>query len=119
MNMQRDQKKLPVLLLYNLDPAWLPIEIDESRELAQTLCNALRGEGHPVTEACLEDQDLPGLLQYHDPDECVLFNTCEEIPGIPHSYDLIAQTLEELGFVFTGADSKALSLNQDKRLVKQ
>jgi D-alanine-D-alanine ligase len=119
MNMQTDQNKLPVLLLYNLDPAWLPMEIDESRELAQKLCNALRGEGHPVTEACLEDQDLAGLLQYHDPDKCILFNTCEEIPGIPHSYDLIAKTLEDLGFIFTGADSKALSLNQDKRLVKQ
>ena len=117
--MQSDQNKLPVLLLYNLDPAWLPVEIDESRQLAQALCNALRGEGHPVTEACLENQDLPGLLQYHDPDEYILFNTCEEIPGIPHSYDLIAQTLEGLGFIFTGADSKALSLNQDKRLVKQ
>lgn len=117
--MQPDQNKLPVLLLYNLDPAWLPMEIEESYELAQALCGALREEGHPVTEACLEDQDLPGLLQSHDPDKCILFNTCEEIPGIPHSYDLIAQTLEELGFTFTGADSKALTLNQDKRLVKQ
>ena len=119
MNMQPNQNKPPVLLLYNLDPAWLPMEIDEARELAQALYRALEGEGHPVTEACLEDQDLPGLLKSHDPDKCIMFNTCEEIPGIPHSYDLIAQTLEELGFIFTGADSKALTLNQNKYLVKQ
>lgn len=117
--MPLDQNKLPVLLLFNLDPAWLPMEIDESRELAQAMSDALREAGHPVTEACLEDQDLPGLLKNHDPEKFVLFNTCEEIPGIPHSYDLIAQTLEKLGFTFTGADSKSLSLNQDKRLVKQ
>jgi hypothetical protein len=28
----------------------------------------------------------------------IVFNTCEEIPAIPHRYDLIARSLEELGY---------------------
>jgi D-alanine-D-alanine ligase len=110
---------LPVLILYNLNPEWTQEDIDESRKVMQTLAGAMRGEGHPVTEVCLENQDLSGLLRPYSPDDTIVFNWCEEIPGVPHSYDLIAQTLEELGFTFTGADSKALSFSQDKRLVKQ
>jgi D-alanine-D-alanine ligase len=110
---------LPVLMLYNLNPEWSLEDIDESRKVMQTLAGAMREEGHPVTEVCLENKDLSGLLRPFSPDNTIIFNWCEEIPGIPHSYDLIAQTLEELGFTFTGADSKALSFSQDKRLVKQ
>jgi D-alanine-D-alanine ligase len=113
------QTDLPVLLLYNLNPEWPRDEIDESRQLMLSLSSALQAEGHPVTEICLENKDLTGLLQPYVPEDCIVFNWCEEIPGIPHSYHLIARTLELLGFTFTGAGSQALSLNQDKRLVKQ
>lgn len=113
------QEKLPVLLLYNLDPMWSTEDINESIESAQILLDALRGEGHLVTEVRLENQDLPGLMRPYSPEDYIVFNVCEEIPGIPHSYDLIAQTLEELGFTFTGADSKALSFSEDKRKVQQ
>jgi D-alanine-D-alanine ligase len=113
------QKDLPILMLYNINPEWSPEEINESRQAAQTLSNAMRDEGHPVIEICLADRDLPGLLRPYAPGSLVVFNWCEEIPGIPHSYDLIAQTLEELGFTFTGADSRALSFSQDKRKVQQ
>jgi D-alanine-D-alanine ligase len=113
------QKNLPVLMLYNIGSDWSRADIDESTQIAQTLSSALRGEGHPVTEVRLEDHDLAGLLQPYHPDEFIVFNTCEEIPGFPHSYDLAAQILEELGFTFTGTGSKALSFSQDKRKVKQ
>jgi D-alanine-D-alanine ligase len=113
------RKDLPVLLLYNLNPEWMPEEIAETREYAHVLSSALGAEGHPVREVCLEDQDLEGLLRSYLPERAVVLNWCEEIPGIPHSYDLIARILEEHGFTFTGADSKALAFNQDKRLVKQ
>jgi D-alanine-D-alanine ligase len=98
---------------------WTPEEIAESKQAAQVLTSAMRAVGHPVTEVCLENRDLAGLLQPYAPDSVILFNWCEEIPGIPNSYDLIAQTLEELGFTFTGADSKSLSFSQDKRRVQQ
>jgi D-alanine-D-alanine ligase len=113
------RKDLPVLLLYNINPEWPQEDIDDSKQTAQALTEALRQEGHPVTELCLENQDLVGLLRPFPPDDYIVFNVCEEIPGFPNSYDLIAQTLEVLGFTFTGADSKALAFSQDKRLVKQ
>jgi len=91
--MQSDQNKLPYscfTILTRPGCRWK----STSRASWHSIVQCIKREGHPVTEACLENQDLPGLLQYHDPDEYILFNTCEEIPGIPHSYDLIAQTLE-------------------------
>ena len=113
------RNNLPVLLLYNVNPEWPQADIDDLRQTAQALAAALRKEGHPVTELCLENQDLAGLLRPYHPDNFIVLNVCEEIPGFPNSYDLIAQTLEELGFTFTGADSKTLAFSQNKRLVKQ
>jgi D-alanine-D-alanine ligase len=110
---------LPVLMLYNINPEWSPADINESRQIAQAISAALRGNGHLVTEICLQDQDLAGLLRSYTPDDFIVLNLCEEIPGFLNSYDLIAQTLEELGFTFTGADSKALAFSQDKRRVQQ
>ena len=118
-NIHRRPIGLPVLLLYNINPQWLPAEIDESRQIALTISRALREIGHPVTEICLEDQDLVGLLRPYAPEDFIVLNLCEEIPGFLNSYDLVAQTLEELGFTFTGADSKALTFSQDKRRVQQ
>jgi len=107
----------PVFMLYNINPEWSREDIDESKQVVETLSIALREEGHPVIETCLEIKNLIGLLRPHAPDGTIIFNLCEEIPGIPHSYDLIAQSLEELGFTFTGADPKALSFSQYKRLI--
>ena len=61
MDIRPTQKKLPVLLLYNLDPTWAKEDIDDSMESAQILIDALRGEGHMVTEVRLENQDLPEI----------------------------------------------------------
>jgi D-alanine-D-alanine ligase len=110
---------LPILILYNANPAWPQEDYEESKRIAQVISAALRMEGLSVTDACLETQDLNGLLQPHSPDQVVVFNLCEEIPGIPHSYDLIAGTLEEQGFTFTGADSQAMAFSQDKQQVKE
>ncbi len=113
------QKDLPVLMLYNIDPEWSREEIEESRQAAQVLTYAMRQVGHPVTEACLDNQDLDGLLDPYSPENVVVFNWCEEIPGFPKSYDLVARKLETRGFTFTGADSMALSFSLDKRKVQE
>lgn len=110
---------LPVLLLYNIDHDWSQEEIRESVNLADILVSALRAIGHPVTVVCLEANDLPILLQPYHPDEVIVFNWCEEVPGIPHSCQLVARELERRGFTYTGAGSRALVLSQDKRRVKR
>ena len=110
---------LPVLMLYNVDPQWPVEDIRESIRLSDQLINALQGIGHTVSSACLETDNLPDLLRPYDPDEFIVFNWCEEIPGIPRSAALVAQELERRGFAYTGADSAALVLCQDKRRVKR
>jgi D-alanine-D-alanine ligase len=110
---------IPVLVLYNLDLQWTPQEITEAEEVTQVLIEAVRKEAHPVQGIALDHCDLAAVLKEYDPRKYIVFNWCEEIPGIPHSSALAARILEALGFTFTGADSYALALSQDKRLVKQ
>jgi D-alanine-D-alanine ligase-like ATP-grasp enzyme len=75
--------------------------------------------GHLIQEVCIQSADLETALVGFSPDEYLVFNWCEELPGIPHSEYLVAEALERFGFTFTGADSSALSLCQDKSKVKQ
>jgi D-alanine-D-alanine ligase len=110
--------KPPVLLLYNLNPDWPQEDIDSTRQMARIFRTAMEAEGHNVKEICLERQNLRQLLRQYSADEYIIFNWCEELPGIPHSYDLIARILEDEHFIFTGADSGVLAFSQDKRKVK-
>jgi len=113
------QSDLPVLMLSNVDHSWSLEEIRESIDLTDTLVNALRALGHPVSRIYVETDNLPDLLHPYDPDELIVFNWCEELPGIPRSSALVAQELERRRFTYTGADSAALALSQDKRRVKR
>jgi D-alanine-D-alanine ligase len=110
---------LPILLLYNVDREWPAEDIKESVDAAEVLGQSLRKIGHPVTEARLEDSNLQNLLRPYDPEEVLVFNWCEELPQIPHSASHVTAALEDMGFVFTGADTEALILAQDKQRVKQ
>ncbi len=83
------------------------------------MTEAMQVAGHPLVLARLEDGNLPSLLGQYDPNELVVFNWCEEVPGIPRSAWMVAQELERQGFTYTGADYPALVLSQDKRQVQQ
>jgi len=119
MDTQHCRLDLPVLLLYNLDRHWPPDAISEVLDLTNRLSQALLEIGHSTEMVCLEGNNLNHLLNDHRPDQFIVFNWCEEIPGLPRSAAQVATHLEDLGFVFTGADSKALALSQDKRQIKQ
>ena len=112
------QSDLPVLMLSNVDHRWSLEEIRESVSLTENLVSALQAIGHPVTSIIVETNNLPDLLRPYYPDELIVFNWCEELPGIPRSGALVAQELERHRFTYTGADSNALALSQDKRRVK-
>jgi D-alanine-D-alanine ligase len=109
---------LPVILLYNLDRSWSPSDIEEILVLVQNLAEGLSTVGHPTQAICLEDEGLERVMAGCDPSRQIVFNWCEEVPGIPHSSALVARMLEELGFTFTGAGSQALLFSQDKPAVK-
>ena len=113
------QSDLPVLMLSNVDHRWSLEEIRESVSLTGNLVGALQDVGHPVSSIYMETNNLPDLLRPYYPDELIVFNWCEELPGIPRSGALVAQELERHRFTYTGADSNALALSQDKRRVKR
>jgi D-alanine-D-alanine ligase len=111
--------ELPVLLLYNLDPTWDSPARDETLQETERLGNAMRELGHPVTSLPLMDHDLEGALTRYNPDDYVVFNWCEEMPGVPDSEVKVAHTLEELNFTYTGATADVLALCQNKQRVKE
>ncbi|MFH0925533.1 MAG: ATP-grasp domain-containing protein [bacterium] len=119
MTIDIDPCNMPVLLLYDSAPFWTPHEKDEVRSLSLQLGQAISSVGHPIKLLPLSSNDLSLVLSSYDPLSHIVFNWCESIPGMPHSEWLIAQSLESMGFAFTGASAAALALTQDKRLVKE
>ncbi len=119
MDLTRCRTDLPIILLYNIDPDWSTDTIDSAFQLSNNLYDGLSSLGHPVEHICVRDEALEQLLGGYDPADYIVFNWCEEFPGMPNSYALVAQRLEQMGFVFTGAGAHALQFSQDKRQVKK
>ena len=113
------QTALPVLLLHNIDRDWPQSDIDQCLMYGDSMLEALQNAGHPSIRVQLEDDQLGRVLSDFDPNEVVVFNWCEEVPGIPRSSWMVAQELERQGFTYTGADYPALVLSQDKRQIQQ
>lgn len=110
---------LPVLLIYNIDPSWPVEDIQNSLNESRLLASALAEVGHCVEEVCVQSADLQGSLSNFLPRDYVIFNWCEELPGIRHSEYYVPDILDHMGFSYTGANAQALKLSQDKRRVKK
>lgn len=110
--------KIPVILLYSVDPDWTKEEKDEVIHLTTQLGNALSDIGYPLILVPIADDDIAGHLDCFNPAGHIIFNWCEGLPGIEHSEWLVVKRLEMLGFTFTGADSDTLVLAHDKYRVK-
>jgi D-alanine-D-alanine ligase len=114
------KSKIPVLMFYNIDHfEWSEKDQNDVLELVQALNFSLMNVGHSVIPLQLENSDIAQLFSPYDPNDFVVFNWCEGIPGIPHSFGKAARALEELGFSFTGSPAHILELNDDKRRVKK
>jgi len=107
-----------VLLLHNVDPSWEASEIAEANEAVGAMASALVLEGFPVAEVPVTHPNLKEILRPFAPQSHIVFNWCEELPGIPRSDALVADILESLGFTYTGASSQVLALSWDKAAVK-
>jgi D-alanine-D-alanine ligase len=119
MSSNNDRIDLPVLLLHNTDLTWAPHELEEALGEVKQLELAMAGVGHPVTSVPACDAGLTEVLSDYDPDDYIVLNWCEGLPGIPHSDALVARTLESLNFAYTGSTPDVLALSQDKRTVKK
>ena len=113
-----DITDLPVLLLYNINPSWPQQDIQDCYNAAHLLMDSLTEIGHSIQEVCVQSPDLDMYLEGVNPNEYLIFNWCEELPGIPHSASLVARALDRMGFTYTGTGSDALAFSQDKRQVK-
>ncbi len=117
--MLETRRDLPVLLIHNVDPAWTPTETRDAEQDVDTLAEALKGIGHPVELLPVPDEHLDDALEPYDLRKHVVFNWCEELPGVPRSEPEVTAILERLGFVFTGSSFDVLSLSHDKPRVKR
>ncbi|MCA1810150.1 MAG: hypothetical protein LC725_12010, partial [Lentisphaerae bacterium] len=115
----RRRKLLPVLLVYDLDPDWPAHDIQESLETSQQLKRALQRQGHAVSLLQARDGGLEKLLQPYRPEDWLLFNWCEGLPGIMHSEALAARIIQGMNFVYTGATPEVLEFNWNKHQTKQ
>ena len=109
-----DRTDLPVLLIHNIDPEWPEPDIQYAHKQALGVAKALRNVGHPVSSVAVRQPDLRRLLRRYHPEDYVVFNWCEALPGVEHSEPLVAKELEEMGYTFSGASSKVLELSCDK-----
>jgi D-alanine-D-alanine ligase len=113
------RSRAPVVLLYNLDPAWTPGERDEVVEESTHLGSALVEAGHTITLLPVHDAHLPQRLRALPKGKHVVLNWCEAIPGVPRSEALVAAVLESMNLVYTGSDPTVLALSGDKHRVKE
>jgi D-alanine-D-alanine ligase len=111
---------IPILMFFNLDLiGWNEKEQKDVQELVLSLKEAMVKIGHTVTTVQLSDANISDALKIYDPDYYIVFNWCEEIPGIPQSFAKAAKTLDDLGYTFTGSNPIVLELTDDKRKVKE
>lgn len=110
---------MKIVVLYNLDPSWDKTEIRDARKSNRVLYEALKSEGIEAYLEELNDHHIERILNKYNPDDTIIFNLCETLPGIPHSEKRVVQTIENFGFTFTGNTPEMLDLSYDKFRVKE
>jgi D-alanine-D-alanine ligase len=119
MRKVRLRPNLPILLLHNLDPSWTDSDIAHTLLEVSKLESALREQGYDIINVPVRDAGLRAVLKDHDPDEVMVFNWCEGLPGVPHSEPLVVELLEEMRFTYTGSSRSVIALSWDKTGVKR
>ncbi len=79
-----DRTDLPVLLVHNIDPEWPEEDVEYARTQALGVAKALRNVGHRVTSVSVRHPNLRRLLRRYSPEDYVVFNWCEALPGVEH-----------------------------------
>jgi D-alanine-D-alanine ligase len=107
-----------VVVLHNVDPSWPQADTTAVLDTVRRFVTALIAEGHKVCEVPITGKDLAAALAPCNPADHIVFNWCEEFPGIPHSDVLVATHLEQLGYTYTGSPPEVLALTWNKGAVK-
>ncbi len=107
-----------VVVLHNVDPSWPQADTAAVLDTVRQFVAALAAEGHRVFEAPVTGADLEAALAPYDPSCHIVFNWCEEIPGIHRSDAQVTTRLGRLGYTYTGSPPDVLALTWDKGTVK-
>jgi len=110
---------LKVLVIYNIDHTWDTSEIHDTRNSNRILAEALADEGLETYLEELSDPHLDRILEGHSPEETIIFNLCEALPGIPYSEKKVTEILSCRGFTFTGNGPEVIDLSYDKQKTKE
>ncbi len=110
--------KPPVLLLYGLDEASQPYEVEATNLLIEVVENSLASRNWRVDTVRLV-HDLVSPLRGYDPHEWIVLNLCEGGPAQDFYYARVALLLDSLGFTYTGSDCRTLDQTQFKAQMKQ
>ncbi len=119
MEPTKRRRDIPVIVLHDIDPQWELHEQEAAHQSAQKLINELQNEGHTVLDIPVTHHSLDKILRNYNPNEFVLFNWCESLPGVDHSEHTVAQILEEHNFVYTGSPSDVLFFCWNKAAIKK
>lgn len=111
-------KDIPVLLLYDIDPAWSYAEQLDVKKQTAKLADCIRKSGHSVKPVQIRNKKMFSSLSSFDPEKYIVFNWCECIPGIPHSEASVVEILESMKFTFTGSSSETLRIGSDKEMTR-
>ena len=83
------------------------------------LFKSLKDEGIETYLEELSDPDLKTILDKYNPDNTIIFNLCETLPGIRYSERRVLEIIENKGFTYTGNTPEVIELSYDKQKVKE
>lgn len=110
---------MKVLVVYNIEKTWDSTEISDARTSGRILYEALKEEGIKTFLEELSNPRLESILEKHTPEDTIVFNLCEALPGIPNSERKVAEILQGKGFTYTGNVPEVIELSYDKQKTKE
>jgi len=110
-----------ILILSNEDSTWTPTDYAEVDLEIARMQNGLIEQGFQTEVFTVRHSVLNelGRQPCYPRDRWLVFNWCEQYIDQPWSDAEIAGELEQLGYVFTGADVHGMRLSMDKARVRQ
>jgi D-alanine-D-alanine ligase len=110
---------LKVLVIYSIDPVWSRSDIIDARNSNRLLFKSLKDEGIATYLEELNNPDLERILNRYNPEDTIILNLCETLPGIPFSERKVPEIIENKGFTYTGNMPDVIGLSYDKQKVKE
>jgi D-alanine-D-alanine ligase len=83
------------------------------------LVKSLREEGIEAYLEELPNSDLERILDKYNPDDTIIFNICETMPGVHNSERRVLEIIENKGFTYTGNSPDVIELSCDKQKVRE